>query len=89
MSLLAAIAFGLLMVFAIGWAIYDFFSNLRDVIAPDNADRDRINGQLGEGTPEARAALEKRFGPGGYWWDAATGVGGIAGLAILYGIWFA
>ena len=40
------------------------------------------------GTPEARAALNKRVGPGDHWCDAATGLTGLAGLVMLLWIWF-
>ena len=88
MNTLGLIVLGSMLILAIGWSIYDFAVNAQRFIAPDNADRDAINAQYGEGTPEARAALNKRVGPGDHWCDAATGLTGLAGLVMLLWIWF-
>ena len=88
MSSLELIGLGVLLVAAVGWSIYEFALNTQRFIAPDNADRDEINAELGEGTPEALAALEKRFGPGDHWRDAATATGGLGVIVALLWIWF-
>lgn len=87
MNTLELIGLGLLLVFAVGWSIYEFAVNAQRLIAPDNADRDEINAELGEGTPEALAALNKRFGPGDHWRDAATATGGLGVIVGLIWIW--
>jgi len=72
---------------AVGWSLYEFFVSAQRFIAPDNADRDVINRDLGEGTPEAQAELEKRFGPDSHWYDLRTGLVGLLGMVVLIWIW--
>ena len=87
MSTLAIIGFGFLLVIAVGWSLYEFFGDAQRFIAPDTADSDAINAEHGEGTPEARAELERRFGPGSHWKDARTGLAGLVGILVLVWIW--
>lgn len=72
---------------AIVWIATEFFGYAQKFIAPDNADRDAINRDLGEGTPEAQAELEKRFGPDSHWYDLRTGLVGLLGMVVLIWIW--
>ena len=88
MSTLAIIGLGFLLMIALGWSVYEFFGDTRRFIAPDSADRDAINAEHGEGTPEARAELERRFGPGSHWHDVGTGLTGLIGILVLVWIWF-
>lgn len=81
------VAVALLVIAAISLSIFWFFDDFRTFIAPDNADRDAIAKELGD-TPEVKAALQARFGSGRHWKDASTGLGGLAGLAVLAWIWF-
>jgi hypothetical protein len=87
MSSLALIGLGILIVIGVGWSLYEFFGDAQRFIAPDNADRDAINAEHGVGTPEARTELERRFGPGGHWKDAKTGIAGLSGILLLLWIW--
>ena len=88
MSTFAIVGLGLLLAVAVGWSAYDFLASAQRFIAPDIADHDAINAERGAGTPEARAALEKRFGQRSHWRDAATGLSGLAGLLLLLWLWF-
>lgn len=88
MTTMAILSCGLLLVIAIGWSVYDFFHDAERFIAPDNTERDAINVRHGENSTDARAALDKRFDRSSHWRDAATGVSGLIGLAILFWLWF-
>lgn len=87
MSNAAIIGILVLIVIAVAWCLHDFFASAQQFIAPDNADRDAINREHGEGTPEAQAALEERFGAGSHWLDMRTGLAGLLGMAVLIWIW--
>jgi hypothetical protein len=88
MSELLFVGLALLGVVAVGWSIYDFLESGQKLVAPDNADRDAINAEHGEGTAGSRKALRERFGPGSHWRDAATGLSVLIGLIVLFWLWF-
>ena len=87
MSTFALILCGVAFAGLIAWSVYDFLDSAARFVAPDHADRREIIKAKGD-TPEAEAALAHRFGPGRHWKDAATGLTGLAGIAILVWIWF-
>ena len=87
MSVLAIIGLGILFMVVAGWSLYEFFRNAQRFAAPDIADRDEIEARHGAGTPEAQAALARRFGRGSHWRDAATALGGLGGMLLLLWIW--
>ncbi len=75
-------------VVAVGWLAFDTVRFLGMFVAPDQHDTDAIEARYGKDTPEASAALARRFGRNRHWRDAAAGVAGIVGLVMTYWTFF-
>lgn len=88
MNTLAVIAIGFVVIVIVVWVVIDLLSNASNVIAPDEYDRREIIDEFGEGSAEAKDALEQRFGENAHWRDARTALGAILGIAVTFWIIF-